>query len=462
MPAQVALGPAPITTFLDNNGAPLAGGKIYTYQAGTLIAQATYTDSTGGTQNANPVILDAAGRAQIWFTSLAYKIAVNDLNDVNIYTVDGFSIGVFASANNSFSGNNSFAGTTTFNGALDATAGGALAGTFSGNPTFSGSPSFSGTIVANVFQSTVATGTPPLIVASTTVVPNLNVEIVNGVAFPTGGAVGTVPQISSPNVITYAAFGSADVQIFTTPGANTWTKPSNAKMTTVLMVGGGGGGGGTDSITKGGGGGGGAGVSSQSFASSILGATETVTVGAGGSGGQITNGGDGTASSFGSWLEATLGTGGKAASPYTGGSGGSGNLGNGGAGGAGGSGAGVNGVQGTFFGAGGGGGGGWNTGDGGAGGNGGPLHGSTLTGGAAGTGTSAGDGGAGTRPVVNEVFGGPGGGGGGGNNSTGSGGNGGAPLRYGGGGGGTGSGSGASSGTAGNGAPGIVIVTTYS
>ena len=62
--------------FFDNNGQPLSGGKIYTYAAGTTVPLATYTARDGLTANANPIILDSAGRtpAQIWSTEgLLYK-----------------------------------------------------------------------------------------------------------------------------------------------------------------------------------------------------------------------------------------------------------------------------------------------------------------------------------------------------------------------------------------------------
>ena len=52
--------------FFDNDGAPLAGGKVYSYTAGTSTPLATYTDQGGATPNANPVILDANGEANIW------------------------------------------------------------------------------------------------------------------------------------------------------------------------------------------------------------------------------------------------------------------------------------------------------------------------------------------------------------------------------------------------------------
>jgi hypothetical protein len=65
--------------FFDNNGNPLNGGLIYTYAAGTTTPAATYTSSSGGTANANPIVLDSAGRtpAQIWLTAgSSYKFVL--------------------------------------------------------------------------------------------------------------------------------------------------------------------------------------------------------------------------------------------------------------------------------------------------------------------------------------------------------------------------------------------------
>ena len=58
--------PMPEIQFLNNAGQPLAGGKLCTYQSNTTNLLATYTDSTAGTSNSNPVVLDAAGRASVW------------------------------------------------------------------------------------------------------------------------------------------------------------------------------------------------------------------------------------------------------------------------------------------------------------------------------------------------------------------------------------------------------------
>jgi hypothetical protein len=78
--------------FFDNNGNPLAGGKIFTYSAGTTTNQATYTSATGAIAHSNPIILDGAGRVpsgEIWLTDgLQYKFVITDSNNVLIGTYD--------------------------------------------------------------------------------------------------------------------------------------------------------------------------------------------------------------------------------------------------------------------------------------------------------------------------------------------------------------------------------------
>ena len=61
-------------------GLPLAGGKVYTFETGTATAKDTYTDADAGTTNANPVILDSAGEADIWFDG-NYRVRVDDSDD---------------------------------------------------------------------------------------------------------------------------------------------------------------------------------------------------------------------------------------------------------------------------------------------------------------------------------------------------------------------------------------------
>jgi hypothetical protein len=71
----------------DANGDPLIGGKIWTYLAGSTTPTATYTDDTGGTPQANPIILNAFGlpdsSAPIWLAEgVSYKFVFTDADDV--------------------------------------------------------------------------------------------------------------------------------------------------------------------------------------------------------------------------------------------------------------------------------------------------------------------------------------------------------------------------------------------
>lgn len=132
----VRLTPVPQMQFLDNNGDPLSGGHVHTYEAGTTTNQASYTDSTGNTANANPVVLDSAGRADIWLdVALSYRLDVHDSADVVVYSVDV----VTAADVNRLEG--------TY-----------LAVTFSSTPTFDSSVAdiFSMTLSGNVTSSTVS------------------------------------------------------------------------------------------------------------------------------------------------------------------------------------------------------------------------------------------------------------------------------------------------------------------
>lgn len=89
----VALGaslmPPGKQAYTDSSGNPLAGGKVYTYAAGTSTPLATYSDQAGITPNANPVILDARGEATIfWSNSAGYKVTLRDSADALIWTQD--------------------------------------------------------------------------------------------------------------------------------------------------------------------------------------------------------------------------------------------------------------------------------------------------------------------------------------------------------------------------------------
>lgn len=80
--------PAPKFIGLDNNANPVSGGKLYTYVAGTTTPQPTYSDVNLTVANANPVVLDSAGRATVFLSGSSYKFVLTDANDVPIWTQD--------------------------------------------------------------------------------------------------------------------------------------------------------------------------------------------------------------------------------------------------------------------------------------------------------------------------------------------------------------------------------------
>lgn len=94
--------------FFDNNGNPLAGGLLYTYLAGTTTPATTYTSSSGTTPNANPIVLDSAGRVaeEIWLTEgVSYKFELLTSTSVQIWVKDNISgindISEFSASNGS-------------------------------------------------------------------------------------------------------------------------------------------------------------------------------------------------------------------------------------------------------------------------------------------------------------------------------------------------------------------------
>jgi Right handed beta helix region len=93
------LSPLPVFRAWDNLGLPLVGGKLFTYVAGTTTKQATFTDSTGGTPNTNPVILNYRGEANIWLDpTKVYKLVLAPSTDTDpptnpFWTVDQISGG---------------------------------------------------------------------------------------------------------------------------------------------------------------------------------------------------------------------------------------------------------------------------------------------------------------------------------------------------------------------------------
>ncbi len=148
---NAALMPVPRMQFFSANGVPLAGGFIWTCVSGTSCPGnplATYTDSTGSTPNANPIVLDAGGFAGIWLSGSSYKIVAQDLNGVTQWTVDNVSAPGFCI----FSGVCSFSsltvtGNATIGGTLSVTGTTTLAGLSASSAAISGNETVGGTLL---------------------------------------------------------------------------------------------------------------------------------------------------------------------------------------------------------------------------------------------------------------------------------------------------------------------------
>jgi hypothetical protein len=93
------LSPSPKMQFFTAAGVPLVGGKLFTYASGTTVPLATYTDSTANFANANPVILDSRGEANVWFGPSRYTLLLKDSLDNLIWTAAGVNSSPSAQTN---------------------------------------------------------------------------------------------------------------------------------------------------------------------------------------------------------------------------------------------------------------------------------------------------------------------------------------------------------------------------
>lgn len=69
-------------TFLDQNGAPLAGGFVYFYAPNTSTPAPTWQDQGRTVLNTNPVVLDQAGRAVIWGLNQYRQVVTDQFGNV--------------------------------------------------------------------------------------------------------------------------------------------------------------------------------------------------------------------------------------------------------------------------------------------------------------------------------------------------------------------------------------------
>jgi hypothetical protein len=79
--------PNPVFQGLDDNGRPLAGGRLWSYVTGTQEPLPLYTDANGRSPHPNPILLDARGEAKIYGRGI-YKLKLLRPDDTEVWTMD--------------------------------------------------------------------------------------------------------------------------------------------------------------------------------------------------------------------------------------------------------------------------------------------------------------------------------------------------------------------------------------
>ena len=75
--------------FFDNNGAPLAAGKLYSYTTGTTTPKTTYKTAAGSSSHTNPIVLDSSGAVpdEVWLEEgSAYRFKLTTSADVAVWS----------------------------------------------------------------------------------------------------------------------------------------------------------------------------------------------------------------------------------------------------------------------------------------------------------------------------------------------------------------------------------------
>jgi len=78
--------------YLDADGDPYSGGKLYFYEAGTSTPLAVYKTASG-TAHSSPIVLDSQGRIPdsdgiFLGTGDSYKVVLHDSSDVEVFSID--------------------------------------------------------------------------------------------------------------------------------------------------------------------------------------------------------------------------------------------------------------------------------------------------------------------------------------------------------------------------------------
>jgi hypothetical protein len=72
----------------DRDGNPLSGGKIYAFASGTSTPLAVYDDVELTTALVQPIVLDASGEAEFYYSGASYRLVLTDKDDVPQWEID--------------------------------------------------------------------------------------------------------------------------------------------------------------------------------------------------------------------------------------------------------------------------------------------------------------------------------------------------------------------------------------
>lgn len=253
----VAASQVPKLQFFDpSTGAPLAGGLLFTYAAGTTTKQVTYSNPDTLTPNTNPIVLDSTGSCVCFLdATLQYEFTLSPAGDTDpptnpIYSVDqvGYADilqGYAPLASPAFTGNPT-----------------APTPTVGDNSTSIATTQFVDQAITNAQASPSLSGTP---------------------VAPTASPGTLTTQIATTAFVGAEIARAQSMQAFTSSGS--WTVPTDVTKVKFRAWGAGGGGGGTTGTSTAGGSGGGGGGYSEGVQTVTPAGTLTITIGTAGSAG---------------------------------------------------------------------------------------------------------------------------------------------------------------------------------
>lgn len=274
------IAPPKLQFFVPGSLVPAAGGKVFTYAAGTTVKQATYSNDNQ-TPNTNPIILDANGQCVCFVdTTLKYDFTFSPSTDTDPPTAPYWTVGSigFAEMITSFAPLNS--------------------------PVFTGTPTAPNPATGD---SSTNIATTQFVQQAGTLAQN-NSNLTGTPTAPTASPGTLTTQIATTAFVGAEINKAPTIQWFN--GTGSFTVPAGVSKI-VSKVWGAGGGGGSSTATGSCGGGGGGGGFAESVLSVTPGAVIAITVGSGGTGtGTTSPGTAGGASSVGSLISAAGGSGG--------------------------------------------------------------------------------------------------------------------------------------------------------